>query len=84
MGSYHLSTGEDLRGPISPKVRAKQLVPTYLDFIWSYFKRCDDAGQEVFDLLEVSVADAPGSVHQEDYISRSWGCAVELGVTWSR
>lgn len=60
------------------------MVPTYLDLIWSYFKRHDDAGQEVFDLLEVAVADAPGSVHQEDYIGRSWGRTVELGVSWGR
>lgn len=56
------------------------MAPTYLDFIWSYCKVCDDAGQEVLHLLEVVMADAPGPVHQEDYISRCWGCALELGV----
>lgn len=56
------------------------MVPTYLDFIWSYCKVCDDASQEVFHLLKVVVADAPGPIHQEDYVSRCWGCALELGV----
>lgn len=36
---------------------------TYLDFIRPNFKGLDDAGQEVFDLLEVTVANTPRTVH---------------------
>lgn len=56
--------------------------PTYLDFVRPYFKGLSDTGQEVFDLLEVTVADAPGPVHQEDHVRRCGGRAAELGPGW--
>lgn len=55
------------------------LGPTYLDFAWPDFKGLDDAGQEVFDLLEVTVAYTPGPIHQEDHVCRRGGSAAELG-----
>lgn len=58
-------------------------VPTYLDFIRPYFKGLDDTGQEVFDLLEVTVADTPGPIHQEDHVHRCRGRAAELGAGWA-
>lgn len=57
--------------------------PTNLDFIRPDFKGLDDAGQEVFDLLEVAVADTPGPVHQEDHVRGGGGCAAELGAGWA-
>lgn len=58
------------------------LGPTYLDFAWPNFKGLDDAGQEVFDLLEVTVAYTPGPIHQEDHVCRRGGSAAELGPAW--
>ena len=57
-------------------------VPTDLDFIRPDVKGLNDAGQEIFDLLEVAVADTPGPVHQEDHVHRCRGCAAELGAGW--
>ena len=58
------------------------LGPTYLDFARPNFKGLDDAGQEVFDMLEVTVAYTPGPIHQEDHVHRHGGCAAELGSAW--
>lgn len=58
------------------------LGPTYLDFARPNFKGLDDTGQEVFDLLEVTVAYTPGPIHQEDHVHRHGGCAAELGSAW--
>lgn len=59
------------------------LAPTYLDFIWPNLKGLDDAGQEAFHLPEVTVADAPGPIHQEDQVRRRRGRAAELGASWA-
>lgn len=57
-------------------------VPTYLDLIPPYFKGLSDADQEVFDLLEVTVADTPGPINQEDDVHGCGGRAVEWGAGW--
>lgn len=64
--------------------RRAGLGPTYLDFVWPDFKGLNDAGQEVFDLLEVTVTNTPGSIHQEDHIHGCGGRAAELGSGWGR
>lgn len=58
------------------------LVPTDLDFIWPDLKGLNDAGQEIFDLLEMTMANTPGPVHQEELVHGCGGCAAELGVGW--
>lgn len=58
------------------------LAPTYLDSVWPDFKGLNDAGQEIFDLLEVTEADTPGPVHQENHVHRRGGRAAELGAGW--
>lgn len=57
--------------------------PTYLDFIRPDLEGLDDAGQEVFHLPEVTVADAPGPIHQEDQVHGGGGRAAELGAGWA-
>lgn len=57
--------------------------PTYLDFIRPDLEGLDDAGQEAFHLLEVTVADAPGPVHQEDQVRGGGGRAAEWGAGWA-
>lgn len=58
------------------------MAPTYLDFVWSDFKGLNDTGQEGFDLLEVTVADTPGPIHQKEHVHRCGGPAAELGAAW--
>lgn len=67
--------GGDLAGSGEPRPGA----PTYLYLLWPNVKGCDDAGQKGLDLLEVGVANTPGPVHQEDYVSGRRGKQQNCG-----